>query len=318
MYHYVNRGAPELPHRRYLHVDDFRRQLAHLTRDHVFIPQEAFLDVVSGERPCDGAVVLTFDDGLRDHYEFVLPELRRRGLWGIFYIPTGIYQRTKALNVHRVHHLLGRYGGVAMCEALRRLMTDDMLSDPHVSAFARLTYVGQDDDAATVEFKRVLNYFVLPQCQEAVLDELMLECGESDEDLAARLYVTPAMLVEMQREGMLIGSHGVTHRVLSTLPLDEQMAEVHHSFRFLDAITGGLRLRTFCYPYGGFHTFTAQTERLLTECGCVCAFNVEPRDIVAADLRVRPQALPRFDCNALPHGRARRDAASARAHGATI
>ena len=55
-------------------------------------------------------VVLTFDDGLKDHYNFVYPELKRRGLWGIFYIPTGQYKNKKILDVHRIHLLKGKLG----------------------------------------------------------------------------------------------------------------------------------------------------------------------------------------------------------------
>ena len=63
---------------------------------------------ISAERP---NMLLTFDDGLSDHYQYVLPELRRRGLWGIFYIPAGPYQSGRMLDVHCIHLLIGRYGG---------------------------------------------------------------------------------------------------------------------------------------------------------------------------------------------------------------
>ena len=94
-------------------------------------------------------------------------------------------------------------------------------------------------------------------------------------------------------------------RVFSRIDGATQAREINESFAFLEQATGGLELRTFCYPYGGFHSFTSETERLLDAAGCRFSFNVEPRDIAAADLSGRPQALPRYDCNMFPHGAAR-------------
>ena len=88
-----------------------------------------------------------------DHYTYVLPELERRGLWGLFYVPTGMYGRRKLLDVHRIHCLLGRFGGQAMIDAVRELIADDMLSHAHVEEFREQTYSRQDNDTATTEFK---------------------------------------------------------------------------------------------------------------------------------------------------------------------
>jgi hypothetical protein len=64
------------------------------------------------------------------------------------------------------------------------------------------------------------------------------------------------------------------------------------------------RLTTFCYPYRGSHVVTPQPGQRLALRRRRAAFNVEPRDIEMPDLRSRPQALPRYDCNQFPHGQA--------------
>ena len=72
-------------------------------------------------------------------------------------------------------------------------------------------------------------------------------------------------------------------------------------FGYLSKLIGE-PVETFCYPYGGFHTFTPETEQLLLSAGSRDSFNVEARDIGPVDLLQRPQALPRYDCNQLPFG----------------
>ena len=301
MYHYVRPDDPSMPHFRHLRLDRFLRQLDEFAARYGFVSQEDFFRAVECGTPVRG-VVLTFDDGFRDHYRYVWPCLRERGLWGIFYIPTGVYRKGKLLDVHRVHVLLGVHGGRKIHEALRERVSREMLSDQHVEAFRTQTYRTQVNDDPTRAVKRILNYYIRYEYRETVIDELVRLFLSPEQVSPDRYYLRPEEIRRMQEDGMLIGSHTVSHPVLSRLPAVEQRREIVESFAFLEAVTGGLRHRSFCYPYGGDHSFTAETERILEQNGCRFSFSVEPRDIAARDLRSRRQALPRYDCNRFSGG----------------
>ncbi len=304
MYHYVRPVPDDLPFFRYMHIDQFRRQLDWLGANLGFVARDDFDRALETGRPARG-VVLTFDDALSDHGAFVMPELERRGLWGIFYVPTGMYESGRLLDVHRIHYVLGRVGGARAMEMLRGWLVDEMTSPAEAERFRGHTYQGQDNDAATGDFKRALNYEVLAAHRSTLLDRFMTELlGDGGErELVHRYYVSTSVLRAMARAGMEIGSHSVTHASMARLSVDQQRDEIARSLDFLeDAI--GVRPRTFCYPFGGAHNFTADTQRLLAESGCRFSFSVEHRDIDDQDLRDRPHALPRFDCNRLPFGKA--------------
>jgi peptidoglycan/xylan/chitin deacetylase (PgdA/CDA1 family) len=305
MYHYVRPAPAGLPEFYYLHLDHFRRQLDWFGQHFGFVARDDFVDAIEGGRIVDG-VVLTFDDGLADHYGHVLPELVARGLWGIFYVPTGVYQTGKLLDVHRIHVLLGRCGADTVSRTLQRIISDDMLVAEHVEAFRTTTYLRQQNDELTTFCKRTLNYFVSYEWREHVLDVLMSELLGADSPDAANYYVARDDLRRMADAGMVVGSHGVSHRLMSRLTDAEQRKEIDQSFAFLDATAGPQVFRTYCHPYGGFHSFNAATEQLLSERGCRFSFNVEARDIARSDLTARPQALPRYDCNGFPYGKASR------------
>lgn len=304
MYHYVRPEPGGLRHYRYLHADDFRRQLDHLAESHGLLSRDGFERAIETGTPAEGAV-LTFDDGFSDHYKHVLPVLKERGLWGIFYVPTGTYRRNKLLDVHRVHVLLGHFGGARCMEILLDIVRDDMLVDRQVEAFRNKTYAHQENDAETVRFKRMLNYYVSYEWRETLLDQMMkiLLDGEEEARLFERFYLTPEQIREMDAMGMVIGSHGVDHLVMSKLSIDRQRREIEESCAFLADILGR-PVETFCYPYGADHTFTTETEDLLERQGIRYSFCVESRDIEAADLSGRIQALPRYNCIDFPHGRA--------------
>ena len=304
MYHYVRPEPGELRHYRYLHAGDFNSQLDHLSETHGLLTRDGFERALETGTPETGAI-LTFDDGFADHYNHVLPALKERGGWGIFYIPTGTYRRNKLLDVHRVHVLLGHFGGVKCMEILLDIVRDDMLVDRQVEAFRNRTYAHQENDAETVRFKRMLNYYVSYEWRETLLDHMMkvLLDGEDEARLFERFYLTPAQIREMDSMGMVIGSHGVDHLVMSKLPIDRQRQEIEESCAYLADILGR-PVDTFCYPYGADHTFTTDTEGLLEQQGIKYSFCVESRDIENADLSHRPQALPRYNCKDFPHGRA--------------
>jgi peptidoglycan/xylan/chitin deacetylase (PgdA/CDA1 family) len=303
MYHYVRIPDPELPFFKFLHFDEFKKQLDYFEEKYKILhPQQLKNAINNGEKP--EGVVLTFDDGLKDHFTFILPELKRRGLSGIFYVSTGIYQTKKILGVHRLHLLLGKYGGEKVYNHLMQVIKDDMLSHIHVEEFRTLTYTDQQNDERSHLVKRIMNYFISYQYRETILDELMKDMFGDEEELVSQFYLNPSEIKQMYEEGMVIGSHTVNHPVLSKLSTEEQLSEIKNSFDYLEEVTGGLNYRTFCYPYGGFHSFTSESERILDNNNCLYAFNVENRDISFDDLNTRKQALPRYDCNLFPHGKA--------------
>jgi peptidoglycan/xylan/chitin deacetylase (PgdA/CDA1 family) len=302
MYHYVRPDDPKLPHFRHLPIERFRQQLDYFAERHRFVSGDEMARAARDGRPVENGVVLTFDDGMTDHYEHVYPELKKRGIAGFFYVSTWPYRTGKMLDVHRIHMLLGAFGGEALWPVLRGKVTDEMLSHGHVREFREATYRRQNNDEATKCLKRTLNYYVDYRHRTRLLDELALEFFGNESELTSALYISEAQMREMQAGGMVIGSHAENHYCMSKLTPGEQRAEIRDSFEYLSGVLGSLPVKTFCYPYGGYHSFNATTETLLEEEGCLYSFNVDPRDIAAGDLRHRPQALPRYDCILFPHG----------------
>ncbi len=306
MYHYVRNIPKQYPHFRYLHVNDFIKQLDYFNNDEGFVPKDHFLKAIDGEKVPKKGYLLTFDDGFSDHYKMVFPELLRRGLWGMFYIPTLPYETGQMLDVHRIHHLIGMHGGQFLMEAAESFVTLDKFIDSKVEEFQEKTYKTQKNDDATLLFKRMLNYYITAETREIVLDELMRKFSPiHEEDLLWQYYSTPKQIKAMSKAGMVIGSHSVTHPVMSELSNESQKYEIQKSFNTLEGLLGPLPVRSFCYPHGGFHTFTSDTEQLLIDFNCRFSFNVEARKISSNDVRKHAQALPRFNCNMYPHGTAR-------------
>lgn len=304
MYHYVRPFNPELPGLNHLHIDDFRKQLDYFEENFGFVSKEDFANAfVSGKVP-DG-VVLTFDDGLKCHYDYVLPELKARGLWGFFFITTGIYETKQLLGVHKIHMLLAASDHKKIFDQLQEIVTPEMLSDKGMDGFTT-SYSLLTDNEYSMEVKRTLNFYIAYEYRNAVIEQLLSLNGLTHYNSVADFYVDHTEIKALHDAGMIVGSHTVNHFVMSKLSPGEQVIEIRDSMKYLESICQDIPYRSFCYPYGGAHTFTPETELILADNDYKMAFSIEHKDIHAADVFNRPFALPRYDCNAYPYGQVRK------------
>ena len=303
MYHYVRHYDDNYPYFRFLELDNFRKQLDYLETEYGFVKRNEWNDFIKKKRitKLKGKIILTFDDALSCHFNYVFPELEKRGLWGIFYVPTSPYSTKKILDVHKIHLLCGAFEGIKIYEILQTLLDERMIPQKRLNEFRNNTYVKQENYKYIKEIKRILNYFVDYKYREGLIDNIFsaLNFKYSWEEF----YVSIDNLMAMQLSGNIIGSHGYNHLVMSQLSEKEQRKEKKNSLYFLER--NGLNLdKTYCHPYGGFHTFNKETIKILAEEAIGYSFNVEPRDIFENDIINSPYYLPRYDCNQFKYGKA--------------
>lgn len=303
MYHYVREFDAAYPGFRFLDVSNFRKQLDFFEKEFGFVTRDEWDEFIeAGVMPeSSSKIILTFDDAMRCHFDYVFHELVQRGLWGIFYVPTLPYQREKLLDVHRIHLLGGAYDGVFLLKKCMSLISDEMIGDSKRIEFQEQTYENQLNSDGISAFKRLLNYFISYEYRESVIDELgKILDFEFD---CKSFYVPSEHLVEMHENGMLIGSHSSSHQLMSKLSKVDQQKEISDSFNFLLNL-GVCKEKTYCHPYGGFISFNSETVELLNANDVKFSFNVEAREINASDFTRSRQFLPRFDCNLFQFGKA--------------
>lgn len=302
MYHYVREYQNSHPHFRFLDINNFRKQLDFFEAQFGFVEKEEWLEFTqTGTMPKKNSkVVLTFDDSLCCHYHYVFPELVKRKQWGIFYVPTLPYCNGKILDVHRIHLLSGAFDGKKLLEVSLQLIHSDMIPGTKNEEFKNESYRWQNNYNQGVEFKRLLNYFVDYKNREAVIDAIAekLDYQFTSNDY----YASIDQLQEMKRSGMIIGSHGNSHRLMSKLNFDEQVREIELSFAILDQFDL-IDVKNYCHPYGRPFSYNQNTVRILNQFNVVYSFDLNYRDIVASDFVSSMQTLPRYDCNFFEHGK---------------
>lgn len=302
-YHYV-RPETETPPSGYYHLPlaRFRAQLDHLAETRTFLSRSTFFACLRGERspPADG-VVLSFDDGLVDHYQWVLPELERRGLWGVCFVATDPVVDGRRLAVQRVHTLVSLVPGPDLLAAVRDVLRGHAAVSVSTASDDPGMYAGRDTEDSVRTVKRLLNQEVPTDVLPDVLDDLEDRFPAAGAVDAADLYLSVAQLRELSDAGMVVGAHSVSHPLLSRIDRAEQRAEVRGSKRELEELLGH-DVDLFAYPYGTENAYTTQTVEIVRSAGFEYGVTTRAGSVDAGDVASRPLALPRRDCTTFAHG----------------
>jgi peptidoglycan/xylan/chitin deacetylase (PgdA/CDA1 family) len=302
MYHYVRPIAGSAyPGIKGLEVSAFEGQLDHLQRHYRIVRPAEVVASLRGEGTLpDGAALLTFDDGYKDHVQYVYPRLARRGLSGVFFPPTSVVEHRELLDVNRIHHVLACVDDMA---ALVRDVEDAIAeATPEFGLDALPAYreslrvASRFDTADVIYVKRLLQHALPEQLRTRIAKQLFARhVSASETAFADELYLDAADLQEMAGGGMEIGSHGHRHYWLARLSAQAQREDIDQSLRYLSTLGLCRQDFWFCYPYGSYNE---DTLAALADTACAAAVTT------SADVaHCAPEAaltLPRLDTNDLP------------------
>ena len=301
-YHYV-RDLPRtrFPEIRGLATGRFEGQLDYLTKHYTFCHPDEVLAAVRGETvlPPNGCL-LTFDDGLCDHYTTVFPRLEERGIPAVFFPAARPIRERTMLEVHMIHFVL------ASVPDPRRLVAETLnLVDQHRATHAlpdratlfRVCGAANRFDTLEVSFLKRLLQRELPALVRRDICRVLFQRHVTADltSFAAELYMDLAQLRCLARNGMAIGGHGDVHDWLELLGPSEQREEIRQTLSLLESVAGQRPANWIMgYPYGSYSNVTLD---LLREAGCAVGLTSETG--LVSDL-VRPLELCRLDTNDLP------------------
>lgn len=299
-YHYI-RPAFDNPYPSIFGItpSQLKSQLEILGKVGIFVSSEQIRDAISGVRDLPRrAILVTFDDGLKEQFENARPVLKGLGIPAIFFVNTAPIAGNTVSQVHKLHILRAEISAAefrAMLERHASFMGMD-LSIEGDSAEARAQY--PYDTPENAQLKYFLN-FVLPlperdQIIETCFNEIF---PEREARISKGLYMDPEQVKTLADEGCL-GTHGHQHLPLGLLPAPVAEEQLGLSLSCLKEWTGD---QTFAlsYPYGSRDACSAEVGRIATELGISFAFTMER---AGNSSLANPLHLARFDSNDLPGG----------------
>ena len=273
MYHYVRdrgddaeagSGIPGMP------VRVFEAQLDALSRQHTFV---TWLDVrmaLQEQRPLPiSACLLTFDDGIRDHYINVFQTLRSRNISGLFFALDRCDTHGLTLP-HKIHFLLAKLGLVRLREAIWSEL-NDVQREQFLQAERR--YRRQHPPISTERRINLLKAVLqrdLSNEVDPLLSELFQKHIGSEKELAGSYYLSSEQIQEMSAHGMHFGGHSRNHPWFDWIDAKARTIEISSSAEWLRRFEA--RPWAFAYPYGGR---SEDSPQILRRHGFLAAFTTQ-------------------------------------------
>ena len=308
MYHYVR----DLKNSRYpnikgLDIEKFKKQIKFFKENYNFVRIEDLIEYYKNPKEKElpnKAILLTFDDGYKDHYTYVLPILLENNIQGSFYIPTKCFQDKKVLDVNKIHFILEscieeEEKILKEIEEYLEKNKDSRILLSYDDYFKEYAVDSRFDKKEVIFIKRMLQV-VLPEDYRKKLVDILFKkyvCTIGDKIISERafweeLYLTPEQIRMMEKLGMHIGFHSHDHVWLSSLSKEEQEFQIKSSINYFKEIGIKTEKMTLSYPYGGYNE---ESVELIKKYEIPLAFTTK---VAIADLnKDENYALPRLDTN---------------------
>lgn len=199
-----------------------------------------------------GAVVVTFDDGFVDNHATALPILQAYDIPATFYVATG---------------MIGEAGYYWFDRVRRGLRSEAEVASAWPAIAPSLAGKSRDAQIALVTEALKL--------QESRTARELLEALCEPVQPPARQTMTWDEVRALAEGGMEIGSHTVTHPILSRQGLEEAEWEIRHSKATLEAQLGRPILH-FAYPNGQPRDYSPAIARMVQAAGYRSATSMIP------------------------------------------
>lgn len=308
MYHYVR----DLKNSRYpnikgLDIEKFKKQIKFFKENYNFIRMEDLIEYYKSPNKKslpDKSILLTFDDGYKDHYTYVLPVLLENNIQGSFYIPTKCFQDKKVLDVNKIHFILESCIGeekkiLSDIKEYLETSKDNRIAFLYDDYFKEYAVASRFDKKEIIFIKRMLQMVLPEDYREKLVDKLFKKyvCSIGEKEISERvfweeLYLTIDQIKIMEKLGMHIGFHSHNHVWLDSLNKEEQEFQIKSSINYFKEIGTNTKKMTISYPYGGYNEDTIE---LMKKYEIPLAFTTEVKKV---DLKTSDYLkLPRMDTN---------------------
>jgi peptidoglycan/xylan/chitin deacetylase (PgdA/CDA1 family) len=251
-------------------VRAFEAQLDELSEQHTFVSWPDVSMAIQENKPLpDSSCLLTFDDGVRDHYTNVFRIFRDRNLSGLFFVLDRSDDEGLVL-AHKIHFLLAKLGLSGSREEIWKKL-DPAQKEKFTKAEKKyqLKYPATSIDTQINLLKAVLQRDLSAEANTLLSDLFEMHVG-SEKDTAQNYYLNLEQIHEMRAGGMHFGGHSHNHPWFDWIDAETRAAEIKASADWLQQFEP--QPWAFAYPYGGL---SVDAPDILKQHGFVAAFTTK-------------------------------------------
>jgi len=253
-YHYVRHNDDSDPFKRLLGTseNEFYEHLKMLSHHYEFISLDDvynFLYTDKWTQKGKPGLLLTFDDGLSDHFN-AAKILSEFNIKGVFFIPTCILKERQPANPTIIHYCIAKYGIVKFLEVYDKILIEKNI----VEKTYKIRYNKEIDSIWDViaKIKSIFKYRFSYQHTRSILlliyQRLLLKEYPNVIDM---MHLSEEQIKKMNIMGHNFGTHTHTHISLPAKKLtkEQQELELIEAKQILEKVTKE-PIISFSHPYG--------------------------------------------------------------------
>jgi peptidoglycan/xylan/chitin deacetylase (PgdA/CDA1 family) len=212
----------------------------------------------------DKAVALTFDDGYRDNYEVAYPLLKRYGVPASFFVCPGLIDSHQGFWWDEIYALVEK-------TTARELDIEKLIQNLGLPSYHKdgaLSLLTGHQKISAGEHLVAQGKQMSPQMLTIFLERLNEALGvPGDSNLRKQTLMNWDEIREMHHDGMEIGSHTMTHPMLTQVTESVMRTELSDARARLSEMLGAAP-EGFVYPSGAF---SATARNIVREAGHIYA-----------------------------------------------
>jgi len=293
-YHYIRPiKKSKYPGIKGVELSYFKKQLNYFKSKLNVVGYNELIDHINGKKKLkSNSCILTFDDGYKDHIKYVLPELLKRDMTGMFFPSAYVVKKKKILNINKLHFILGQ--NIDPKKIKEKIL--DVLKKKHIDLHdleKDFKIINRFDSRDVNFIKYLLQIYLTRSWSTKVIDILYKYFLNVDKKkFFSDLYMNKSDLKKMIKNGMYVGGHGYNHIHLENVDKDNQLKEINENMKFLKSIGSPTKNWIMCYPHGSYNK---NLINILQKKDCMCAFTTKKG--FSTIIKKNYFELNRFDTN---------------------
>ncbi len=260
VYHYVRPlKTSSYPNIRGLELSLFEKQINYFQNNFNFISVSELLDCIYNNTTLsENSLLLTFDDGYKEHFSHVFPFLKKQNIPAAFF-PTGnAINENIVLDTNKIHYILAVSKDTKQIIKKITSYIEDYKNEfllKNIDWYWKNLINNNRYDNKEIIFIKSLHQRNLPKkLREIIINNLFTEIVTNDEKtFSKQLYLSFNEINEMRESGMYFGSHAYSHDWLSFMSEDELKNEFEKTSEFYSKINTSSNDWIMAYPYGDFN-----------------------------------------------------------------
>jgi len=241
----------------------FEQQITLIKQHFTIINTVELTALIEQNKVQDGRfAVITFDDGYLDNYTEALPILKKHQVSAVFYLTTTFLNANQLTWWDEIAYLLRKSHG-----------KEYQLPNSTLKHSLEKENIDQTIRIIMTDIKQSKTLSVL-----VALEDIRKEFPLAKNELLAensQLFMDWEHAKELLRQGMEIGSHTLTHPILSQLDNEQHRTEIFDSKKILEERLE-CTINSIAYPVGRYYCYNENSLEYTASAGYKIGFNNEP------------------------------------------